>query len=471
MADESRAARRGVFVISALSPAFLAAGAALAVLPLLLHLLARRPPERRPLPTARFLSEDARTLLRIQRVPTDLPLLLVRMAFAIALGAVFAGIVWTPDRTGDGHVVLLDASADPRGDWDLARQLARSALADASGEEGSLQPILLAYGLDGGARIVDPGQLEGLERGGTAANAEDGLRALRSSILSGTRHDRVAVTWVTRSSWRLWSTGIGLLRPALWPGSTTIRPVPPLDAADLPGPTAPATATVSDTIDRDPIVRALDALGIEVEAAGADRVRTGGAHWVFSDAPTVVEMERLVAAARDGGFTVVLSGRLPGESEEIPWQISAPGSGSRGGIVVAPGLLVGADVVGMDGIPREAAKTVAVFQDATPAAAATRLGSGCLVYLAASLRDPDLTADVDFPEVVSALGNACAETEDADGPLGAGALRALERPELPAFVDVTEMAAQAGYPLSRWIALLALLLFAGEVVMTRRRLT
>ena len=93
-------------MISSLSPGFLAAGLALAAAPVLLHLLARRPPERQPLPTARFLVEDARTFLRLQNRPTDLPLLCVRIAFALALGASFAGMTWIPARTCPGRLGL-----------------------------------------------------------------------------------------------------------------------------------------------------------------------------------------------------------------------------------------------------------------------------------------------------------------------------------------------------------------------------
>ena len=76
--------------MTAAFPAFIFAGIALAALPVVLHLRARRPPERAPLPTVRFLSPDARTLLRLQRRPTDRLLMTLRIGLALALGAAFA---------------------------------------------------------------------------------------------------------------------------------------------------------------------------------------------------------------------------------------------------------------------------------------------------------------------------------------------------------------------------------------------
>jgi hypothetical protein len=470
-------------MISALFPAFLAAGIAFAAVPLALHLITRRPPQRKPLPTARFLTEDARTLLRVQRVPTDLPLLALRVMFAVALGAAFAGLVWTPDRSGHAHVVLLDGGADSLGDWDAARQIAREATtAEASGD-GQVSPVVLVYGLDNGARMVDASQLEGMERGSAPADAEDGLRALRSGVLTDTRYDRVDVTWVVRPRWQMWSTGVGVLRSALWPGSTAIRAVPAVEADGLAVGTAagstaagsteagsnllpPRSATIVDPVEDDPLARALEALAVPLVPEGAP---TGG--WIFADAPDPDLLDDLVTAVREGGATVVLSGSLSADVPDVPWAVAPMEAGPRGGVVVAPGFGVGSDVAPLGGAPRAGSSTVAVFQNATPAAAARSIGSGCIVYLAASIRDPDLVADPDYPELVHKLGSACDKVAVIDGPLDEGALQLLEQPNLPATVDVADLAAEAGYPLGRWMALLALFLLIGEVVMTRRRAT
>ena len=93
-------------------PAFLWAGVIFALAPIALHFLTRRPPVRQPLPTARFLSENPRTQLRLRRRPADLLLLALRVSFALLLGAAFAELTWERRPSGDVRVVLLDASAD-----------------------------------------------------------------------------------------------------------------------------------------------------------------------------------------------------------------------------------------------------------------------------------------------------------------------------------------------------------------------
>lgn len=458
-------------MISSLSPGFLAAGLALAAAPVLLHLLARRPPERQPLPTARFLMEDARTFLRLQNRPTDLPLLCVRIAFALALGASFAGMTWIPDRNGPGRVVLLDGGADTLSDWGVARELARRAALD----QGDTEPAtILVYGLDDDFRIVTPEGLAGLDRGGQSANAEDGLRALRSGVLSRTHFESVAVVWVTRPSWRSWSPGVGLLRAALWPGRTPIVPVPELARTDPAGaPFEPAARNVRTAglaglpDDQNPLPRALRALGVDV-VASADGLPDPDADWSFAETPTAGALGALVERARTGA-TVVLSGRLLGAHADLPWVPDPAAPREPSGIVLATGIRLGLSIAREGGAPTPGAKVIAVFEDATAAAAATPVGDGCLVYLSASLQDPALTASPDYPSLVDALGKGCSEIRAIDGPLDRGALHALERPDLAAVVVVADLATAVGYPLTRWLMLLALALLALEVALTRER--
>jgi hypothetical protein len=89
-------------------PTLLLAGAAAALLPLLLHLIARRPPARVALPTARFLEPRPHTRLRLARRPSDLPLLLLRMLFILLLFAAFAGPQWHTPRQGTAELVALE---------------------------------------------------------------------------------------------------------------------------------------------------------------------------------------------------------------------------------------------------------------------------------------------------------------------------------------------------------------------------
>jgi hypothetical protein len=510
-------------------PGFLIAGAVFAAVPVALHFLARRPPARAALPTARFLTEDPRTLLRLQRTPTDPWLLVVRVVFALALGAAFAGLSWTPGRSGAARVVLVDAGADPTVPWPEAVDAVRGAgEADAgAGVEGRSEAgdggaaIVVAYGLDEGPRVVDFDELPGLERGSRPATVEDGLRALRG-LARGEGFQEAEVVWVGRPSWRAWSPGLGLIRARLWPGRVEMRPLGggnPEDgsaetrvedvSAEMRGgnvsaetradaPVTPVALLIGEAADGS-IGRAVEALGGRVvgaagEVSGAAGEVSGSAgggtvapppDWVFAaDAPSG-SLGSLLDRARSGA-TVVLAGPLTEPRDAVPWVTSAPsglasprGTGSAAASGFAPsaparlllpgGRAAGSPVERLPGAPAAGARTVAIFDDGAPAAAAHPLGEGCVVYLAASLTAPTLTRSAEYPRLVRMLAQGCDHRGALDGPLDRGALTAIERPDLPATVDVGALIAAEGVPLTRWLVFLALALLGLEAAMTRER--
>jgi hypothetical protein len=449
-------------MITALFPAFLAAGVVVAVIPVGLHLIARRPPERRPLPTARFLREDARTFLRLRRRPTDVPLLLLRVLFALTLGFAFAGLTWTRARSGDGRVVLIDGGADSMVDWDATVQ----STADHARSAGT-DVVIVAYGLDGGPRVVALEDVASLERGSTHATYVEGLRALRSLVLTNTRFASVEVTWLAPSSWRSWTIDVGLLRPAIWPGRIDVDWVPGVDTEPGVIPLESVGIRVASPSAEEagaPLARAAVALGYTIAATPlrADRLIVASV--------SAVEVQELSRAAREGA-TVVVFGPLEAPSLDIPWDPNTPVTsaleqGGRGGVVVAPGIRVGTDVSAEPGRPRPGSRLVAVFADATPAASAMSLGDGCMVYSAVSLGDERLIQVANYPALVDALLRGC---EDApDGPLDAGALQTLVGVDLPPQVDLASLSVPEGTPLTAWLGLLAALLLALDVIVSRR---
>lgn len=467
-------------MIAAASPGFLVAAGVLATIPVALHFLARRPPARAALPTARFLTEDPRTLLRFQRKPMDAALLAVRLAFALALGAAFAGLRWMPERSGAVRVVLVDAGADPAVAWADAADAVRAVdgMAPVGGSEDGAGAdtevvIVVAYGLDEGARVVDPADLDGIERGARPATAEEGLRALRKAAAVG-GFAEAEVTWVGRPSWHAWSPGLGLMRSQLWPGRMELRPIP-VDAAVSVSAEAAADAATT------PVAWLVNgtegnALQRAIEALGGQVIRTAGpADWIFAADVDAASLLPLMDHVR-GGSTLVVSGRMSGDVADLPWVVDERTSGAAH--LVLPGdRTVGSPVGRLPGAPAAGARTVAIFDDATPAAAARSLADGCVVYLAADLTAPGLATAADYPSLIRALARGCGAPGSSGGPLDLpldkpldrGALRVLERPDLPGMVDVASLVAAGGIPLTRWLVLLALALLGLEVAMTRER--
>jgi len=466
-------------------PSLLVGGVAGAAIALILHLLARTPPTREPLPTARFLTRDARTLLRIRQRPTDVPLLVVRVAFITVLAAAFAGLTWTGTRDGTARIILLDAGADTLADWDARVEEARRlvAVVTPAEEQQGAEPVIVAYGLDAGYRIVDTAGLDRLIRGSEPASAQDGLRALRTVAAGGT-WDRAGAVWLTRPAWRAWTPDLGLLRADIWPGramlSETSTPAavgPPAESGGVSpeeGPAAGATsvegivAWIFPEAVGTPLEAALRALGV-TPRTGAEAGSNPA--WIIAHDVTAEAATAFMDRAREGS-SVVVSGRLPDGVVGLPWTVSATrttADTALSGIVVPWGApAVGEAVARLPGNPSEGARVVAVFEDALPAAAAVRLGRGCVTYLAANLLDESLTGSDGFPLLVESLASACADVTSGDTPLDEGAVHVLQRPDLPATVDVAALGG-TGTPLTRWLLILAFLLLLAEIGMTRQR--
>ena len=456
-------------MIGVLAPAFLAAGAALALVAVGLHLLSRRPPGLKPLPTARFLRDDPRTLLAVERRPRDLPLLLVRVAFALTAGAAFAGLTWTPDREGSAHVVLVDGGASASHAWPQAAETAGAAARGASASDDE-RTLILAYGLADGTRVVEPGDFGELRTGAEPATFEGGLRDLRRHLVEETRLASARVTWITVADWRGWTEGFGLLRPALWPGPVELVALAPPAAATRPaGGTADAPLGVAPGAPpAGALSRGIDALGW-AGGAGSRADPQREADVVFAGAPDGSVLASLLERAR-GGATVVVWGEVEDPAGALPWRPLRPerDAPEPGALVLPGGLVLEGAPSPVAGAPRADARILAAVESGAPAAAARPLGDGCLVYSAVPLDDPSLARAPDFPRLLQALGTGC--EPPPGGRLDAGAL-ALLRGTDPGGgpVDVAALALAGGRSLTPALVILALLLLAADVVLARGR--
>lgn len=254
-------------------PAYLWAGAVLASVPVLLHLLRARERVRKPLPTARFLTPDPRRRVRIHRRPDQILLLLLRMSIAAAIGAAFAGPRWIGPANGTATVVVVDAGAATRPVWEAVRDLA-----GPDGPADRLELALVRPGDAGAPTLVRlDSELPGRESWTELAPDEQAgevrlghlLRALRDVAGRSTGVDSLSARIVTVPGWAAWGPGVRELRDSLWPGRIELV-VPAVPRS--PG-TEPRAQTV--VVQADAPLRALVATALAVLGVAADTLATG----------------------------------------------------------------------------------------------------------------------------------------------------------------------------------------------------
>lgn len=402
------------------SPAWLIAGLAALVVPLVLHLIAPRPPARAPLPTARFLEPRSRMRRQIARRPRDLPLLLLRCAFLLLLFGALAGPRLVPARAGTADLVLVDPAA-------AADSLALGAARSRAGDDA----IFVAAEPDFASTLA----------------------SLPSLALRATRADSVRAWWVTPLHWRGWTPGTATLRRDAWPAAIgLIEATAPTDHATTDGVARVVHVVFPDSAA--PFLRtALEALGftarVSLSLDDAD-----GPHDAIVSADAGVDSARIATLAQAGGTVV----------------IAASGNASTR-ILVAGDLLL-RDAIGstVDAIGDE--RPVAFWADGEAAAVARAAGAGCIVRTGIGLVAPPLTGSPALPGLLRHLLAACDDVDPAATlPLGSVARATLAGGDTPGAVAVAALpgAGDAGMPLSRWLLLAALAVALIETWITGRR--
>lgn len=433
-------------MIELAAPGFLVAGAALALVPLALHMLARTPPERRALPTARFLTVDRRTRLRMRR-PSDLLLLALRMALLVLLGAAFARPEWLPERSGESVVVLLDAGADMAPVWDDALAATRERL----GEGGTLVTFDTAALIHRDPTVA----LDSLQQAGPGAADASYLAALRGARAAARSlpAESAAAVLVTRPRWGAWSPGVVIAREAAWRGRIEVVNLEASDAdgdrdrdadgAEDQGPRSAAVVGDDDHPLRPYATAALQALGYAPGAdSAADLVVLLPGSSDGASGPAVSAASRVVVlggSARSAGAPPRTRGRLvlPGGHHLEGWIPTA-------------------------GVTADGARIVAVWEDGRPAAAARDQSGSCIAHLAAEPVAPTVAADPGFPRLLRTLADGCVAAGSVASPvdglrLDEGALTILRGDALPAWADLLAAEPPPGRPLALLLAALAVL--------------
>ncbi|HEU4455238.1 MAG TPA: BatA domain-containing protein [Longimicrobium sp.] len=469
-------ARRGVITFGA--PLLLLAGALAALVPLALHLIRRRPPTRAALPTARFLSEDARTSVRLSR-PTDLLLLALRMLLLLLAGAALARPRWLPAPEGTSEIVLLDrgAAMAPGGGWTRAVGLARRALLT---EDGTARGELVLF--DTAAVRVERRRVTAALFDSLVAARPDAPRASYAAalgaILPAARElrgaDSVRVTLLSRPRWSAWSDGLPLFRESTWRGAVALP--------DLgPAPAAGDSAAGAGDAKRAMVVgspRAGQFAAPALEATGWSVRRADGIAPLPADsagvyvvlAPSSPAVGAALAERARAGATVLI-GRAGATAEMgsvLPW--TGIGRESRpGGWMWIGGLRLSASDAAR-GQPKPGAIPIAFWDDGRPAAVAARVGRGCVVFAATDLEGGEMPFSAAYPRALDRLARGCdPSVGEGDAPLDAGA-RAVLRGSGPAALSASEIpGAGGGIPLGRWVMAVALLVAIAETVVAYRR--
>jgi hypothetical protein len=420
------------------APGFLLAGGIVALAAVALHLLVRSPPNRAPLPTARFLASTPRAAVRVQRTPRDLLLLALRVLFALSFAAAFSRPVWRAERDDAAHVVVIDRGAGMAAVWTAAVDSAR--LRARRGDAVLLFDTSAVW-----VTRSDPAFFDSLRAAGPAMAESDYRVAFRELARIATIVPAGAYrgTLVTVPRWSAWRDGTATARRAAWPGALELIALP----ADAAAGVGPQRFNSGEAASGGHVVRVAAAAG----SALRDAVEALG--WVAVDTTVV-------------GANIVRFVQANGEA-------GADSTHGNDGVVIFRGGWTAPAVR-----PRSLTLThangtraVAAWRDGMIAAYATADTTGCTVTTAFALHAEPVIANPLYPELVRRLVEACHPDFAAENaaPLDRAAV-ALLRGTGAAELDAAALpGGSAGRPLGRPLLALALLCAVAEWPLRQRR--
>lgn len=470
-------------------PALAAAGLGAALVPLVLHLIARQPRERVGLPTARFLEPDPRVAVRIRRRPTDPLLLALRMLLLVLAGLALAGPVWHPDRDGTAEVVLLDRGRAMRdGDaWPRAVAEARRRLLAPDGEVRGDLVLFDTAAVHYPGPSLTAARFDSLATAPPADVPSDYAVALRALAAAGRTlrgTDSARATLLTIPRWEGWRPGMAAIRRAAWPGALEL---PPFASSDLDGRQLVddgarrrgAALVVAGRGEGVYVTAALEATGWSVIRSTSDEALDTARLIVVVTPPSGEVAQRIGERVR-AGATLLSSTDAGALAPLLPWR-GATGEALPGGSIwFRDGPRLERTATRAAGRPAEGATVLAAWDDGLPAAVAAPVGEGCAVVLAAPLEGGALPLSADYPRALDRLANGCAADASADVVTGvegglsldSGAVAMLRLADRPPTVAASAGAGPGGgVPLWRWVFAAALLVALAETALAygRRR--
>lgn len=416
--------------MSLAAPWFAAAALAAAAAVVLLHFLARERPPAAFLPTARFVPPHPVHAPSRSARPSDLPLLLLRVAAVLLVGLALARPHVAARRQPLVRVVLVERSravAEPRAALDSARAWRRGG------------DRLVAYD-SAGARLPAESLAAAPGAWGARGSLTAGLvAALREAVDLAPRADSLELVLVAPLTQESWDAATAMVR-AQWQGG--IRLVRVAAAAE-----SPRAIAVTGAPGDDPVAATVALLGASPGSARGRLVRGAltGADSAF---------------ARAGGAVTW-------------WPAAADTLGDTVGAIVARGWASGAEAVVAAPFVRAAAlpdsgTVVARWADGAAAAVEQPLGSGCLRRVAFALPPAsDVALGSAMRRFVARLVAPCGgEQRFAPLPDSLVARLAGAGGAMPAAAVVRGAAVFP--PLATWLLLLAAAALLGEMVLRHR---
>jgi hypothetical protein len=406
-----------------LAPGWLALCAGLGAAVVALHLLARRRPRILLFPTARFIPDRPSTAASLAPRPTDLAVLALRLLLLLLLGLALARPVRSsPDRTSS--IVLLDRSR-------LAPVLDSPAATAVRAAD-----VVLAF--DSVAQTVDPPVAAGLPLGkGRGSISAALVAALRATPELAGRGDSIALTIISPFAAEEFDAATLAIRNE-WKGRITLVPQEgrPLETDSN------QVALPPD----DPLSGPLALL----RPAGTFLIRLARGRPSSADS----------AWAANGGTLVV----WPRVLADMTWP-RGPGD-SIGGVAAGGRAVVAA-------FPRPVlppqGSVAAVWADGAIAATTTQVGTGCLKNVAIEIPAAgDLSLRPSFLNLVRTLLSPCAGEIDT-ARVSSATLDSLRGTSglLPSVNIAGSLDRKT--PANRWLLLGAVIVFAIEPIVRRRR--
>jgi hypothetical protein len=441
--------------VTFLAPGYLIAAAVAAGIALGLHFLVTRHGPSAILPTARFIPAAPAAVVAVARRPSDLVVLLLRVAALGFAGLAFARPVVTSHRHGTTRIVLADRSSDA-GDIGQVRDSVRQLMRDGD--------VLVVF--DSAAHVMPPEGAKAVADSLGRASARGSLSAAlivarREAARLRTVGDSIEMDLISPVTGDELDAATPAIR-MLWGGR--IHVVRVAAAADSSPPPRVAIRAPAG----DPLLDAVPVRQRMLSAAAAGESAGG------SGATPGIRIVRDVPAAEDTAWVRAGQGHVllewPGVGDAGGWLPRRPTDTVGAVVAFSPDpIAVVASFARRWRLDGNAGRVRARWIDGEPAAVERTTGGGCIRDVAIPVAaEGDLVLRPEFADLVAALLRPCGDAWRSIAPVAQSDV-AMIAGSGPLMATGSLAPASGDEPLVPWLAGAALALLIVEAVVRRDR--